>query len=412
MPYITREDGERFVIPSYRDVLTATHKGQLKRDILSLSHSYGAYVAMQAKSATQYEVAFSPDPGYLLGESIWHHFNRPPDLIYCEILPNKTEAILVIVKSGGVYLDGSFPLESIPEELIIFLTQQNNFEIYVYGDVPISETPEANKFSFEATSVKTFTRLEQPVFPTLPLFKAYQLQLVEPVLKAYGIGVFPLRPVLMLVAAVIAVYLIWSYLSSRKAAEPVQAPTQVVDVYQGYYASLMSPSPNIQILQLLDKLQLLSTMPGWSLANVSYTTGNIRGLVVPGDTIASLSEWAKQNDVKVSVDIDGVHINMTEPLQDRRKPGKIYPISQLVAALIDSVVVVYPGNHVLLSDLTQKGVYSTIKITITLEAVTPLVLSLIAEQIKHLPLVLNNITITSVSNGQLSGTIILEGLGS
>ena len=104
---------------------------------------------MQKKGTSEYEVAFSPDPGYLLGESIWHHFQRPVDMIYCEAIPNTTEAILVVVKAGSVYLDGSFPVESIPDELVVFLTQQNNFEIYIYGDVPISATPVDGKFSFE-----------------------------------------------------------------------------------------------------------------------------------------------------------------------------------------------------------------------------------------------------------------------
>src|SRR5689334_4634429 len=193
MPYITREDGERFVIPSYRDVLTANQTNQLKREIKLLSQSYGEYITLQKKSATQYEVAFSTDTGYLLGESIWHHFKKPADMIYCEAIPNTTEAILVIVKSGSVYLDGSFPLDSIPEELIIFLTQQNHFQIYTYGDVPITETPESGKFSFEASSVKSFTILDKPVFPTLNLLKIYQLRLVDQVLKAQGIGVFPTR---------------------------------------------------------------------------------------------------------------------------------------------------------------------------------------------------------------------------
>src|SRR5262245_59869678 len=187
MPYITREDGERFVIPSYRDVLTVKQKNQLKKEIVLLSQSYGEYITLQKKSPTQYEVAFSPDTGYLLGESIWQHFKKPNDLIYCEAVANTTEAILVIVKSGSVYLDGSFPVDSIPEELIIFLTQENNFEIYTYGDVPISAEAEAGKFSFEPNSVKSFTRLDKPVFPTLPLYKVYQLQLVDPVLRSQGI---------------------------------------------------------------------------------------------------------------------------------------------------------------------------------------------------------------------------------
>src|SRR5258706_12802884 len=103
MPYIARDDGERFVIPSYRDTLSAKKSNLLKKEILLLSESYGAFATVIKKNAQQYEVAFSPDTGYLLGETVWQHFKRPFDLIYCEIIPNTSEAILVIVKSGSVF---------------------------------------------------------------------------------------------------------------------------------------------------------------------------------------------------------------------------------------------------------------------------------------------------------------------
>ena len=129
MAYITRDDGVQFVIPSYRDVITMKSASGLKKEILTLSSSYGEYITLQQKSTVQYEVAFSPDTGYLLGESIWHHFSRPIDMVYCEAVPNTTEAILVIVVAGSVYLDGRFQIDSIPDELVVFLTQKNNFDV-------------------------------------------------------------------------------------------------------------------------------------------------------------------------------------------------------------------------------------------------------------------------------------------
>src|SRR5581483_6511953 len=105
-----------------------------------------------------------------------------------EAIPNTSEAILVIVKSGSVYLDGSFSIESIAEELVVFRTQQNNFEIYTYGDVPISQSSEEGKFTLDPSSVHSFQVLDKPVFPTLPLLKSCQLQLVNVALKNQGIG--------------------------------------------------------------------------------------------------------------------------------------------------------------------------------------------------------------------------------
>ena len=52
----------------------------------------------------------------------------------------------MIVKSGSVYLDGSFPIDSISEELVIFKTQQINFDIYIYCYVPINPPPQPRKF--------------------------------------------------------------------------------------------------------------------------------------------------------------------------------------------------------------------------------------------------------------------------
>jgi len=66
MPYIAREDGERFVIPSYRDVLSAKRANLLKKEILLLSENYGSFIALQRKNTQQYEVAFSPDTGLFL----------------------------------------------------------------------------------------------------------------------------------------------------------------------------------------------------------------------------------------------------------------------------------------------------------------------------------------------------------
>ena len=125
MPYIAREDGEHFVVPSYREAVVAKGASAVKRDIVSLSNNYGQYIAIQSKGPLRYEVAYSPDTGYLLGESIWYFLNRPFEMIYCEAIPDTTEVILVIVKEGSVYLDGRFPADGVQEELVSFLTQEN-----------------------------------------------------------------------------------------------------------------------------------------------------------------------------------------------------------------------------------------------------------------------------------------------
>ncbi|MBV9576284.1 MAG: hypothetical protein JO149_06640 [Gammaproteobacteria bacterium] len=414
MPYITREDGERFVIPSYRDVLTTKNKTQLKKDIFTLSHSYGEYITMQKNSATQYEMAFSSDTGYLLGESVWQHFNRPMDMVYCEAIPNTTEAILVIVKSGSVYLDGSFPLDSITEELIIFLTQQNNFEIYIYGDVPISQIPTGGKFSFDASSVKSFTVLDHPVFASLPLLKTYQLQLVEVVLKAHGIGEVPYKPIIGALVVLAVIGLGWYFMTMPKEIAPAKlnAPPEV-NPYQGFYDALQTPAPEKEINAFINKLPIFFGMPGWYPDKIFYSHGGIMAQVrSTGGSIENLHIWAKNNKATVIMQNSGFAISLMIDVENRSKPQMIYPLKKTIEAFIDKIAQITPGNNLRLKDFSMKDPFSTVDFSISFEGVTPPVIALIGDQFREMPFTLQSVSIESITNGIMSGSINLTALGS
>lgn len=413
MPYITREDGERFIIPSYRDVLSIKKTSLLKREILLLASSYGEYIALQKKSANQYEIAFSPDSGALLGETVWHYFKRPRDLIYCEAIPNTSEAILVIVKSGGVYLDGSFPIDSIPEELVIFQTQHNQFDIYIYGDVPISQIPTEGKFSFDASSIKSFSILEKPVFPTLPIVKAFQLQLVDVVLKAQGIGVFPVKQLSLIVIATGLLWMGWTYVSTHKKQIMIpQVFVSVVSPYQVYMNKLSSPNPATQIHQIVNDIALLFTIPGWYPDLFSYGSDKIVKASVKsqGARTNVLYDWAKQNNIKIELHSDGFYLTAALLVGDRLAPTTIYKLDDVVANLIDRLSYIIPGNPLTIGAYVDKGKYFEAQLTISFDTLSPTMLNAIGQQLKTLPLVLSSMNVT-VTNGNLSGSIVLIALG-
>ncbi len=412
MPYITREDGERFVIPSYRDVLIAKKQSLLRREVLLLSANYGEYMTLQRKTADHYEVAFSPDPGYLLGETVWHYFKRPDDLIYCEVIPNTSEAILVIVKSGSVYLDGSFPIDAIPDELVIFRTQQNNFEIYIYGDVPISETPEEGKFAFDAASVKSFTILDDPVFPTLPIVKAFQLQLVEVVLKSKGIGVFPTRQIILVLVLLGLIWMGWTYITSRPTAPPTLILPPPPNPYQNYINTLKSPDPSEEIRWLANTIWQLSTIPGWRPTGLEMTNNsmrvNVRSLGARTDL---LFEWAKKNNATIDVLQTGFVIVMNLNFANRPTPTSLYRVNEVIANLTDSLSYIIPGNNMAVGVVANKGKYLERPVSINLNTVNPTVLDLVSRQLKNLPLILDKVMISINGDLNLAGTISLKVLG-
>lgn len=410
MAYITREDGEHFVIPSYRDVLTARNQSQLKKDILLLSQSYGEYITLQKKGNNQYEIAFSSETGYLLGETVWHFFKRPLDMIYCEVIPNTVEALVVIVKSGSVYLDGSFPLDSIPEELVIFLTQQNQFEIYTYGDVPISQTVMEGKFTFDPSSVKSFTVLDQPAFPQLPLLKSYQLQLVNQVLRAQGIGVFPTRQVVIALALAGLLWVGYKYLTRAKPV--VRAEVAAINPYQAFNTALNSPAPDLEIKSVLHALNQLFSIQGWYPVAMTYMQGKLTVSVKSaGGDLESLFNWAKANAIKPIITTQGINLEMPVSNVNRPFPNKIYPLKDVIAKFVDDLAHIYPGNHLKLSAITNKGSYGIIAVTLNIDQnVTPAILALIANTLRDLPFNLKKMDL-EITNGTFVGTINLEALG-
>lgn len=412
MPYITREDGERFIIPSYRDVIVAKKSALLRREILSLSENYGEYIALQRKGIDQYEVAFSSEPGYLLGESVWNYFKRPNDLIYCEQIPNTSEAILVIVKHGSVYLDGPFSFDSIPDELISLRTQKLIFDIYVYGDVPISTIAEEGKFVFDSALVKSFTVLEKPIFPTLPLVKAFQLQLVDIILRGKGIGVLPIKKIVTVLVIAALLGLAWLFFTNPKQEIYIpQVMSRVTNPYQTYISSMNVPNPADQIQWLSQEIILLLTIPGWYPTTFEYSDVNFRVSVKSmGAKTNLLYDWAEKNKYRVEVATDGLYLTTRTRFPNRKPITTINPLNRVVTTLLDNLAFILPGNSLSVGPLIERYKFSERTLNISFSNITPGVLGLIGQKIENLPLVLVKVSINIV-NGSISGTIILKALG-
>jgi hypothetical protein len=310
-----------------------------------------------------------------------------------------------------VYLDGSFSLDSITEELIIFLTQQITFKVFIYGNVPISETPEVGKFNFEPTSVISFTILDKPVFSTLPLLKMYQLQLVDQVLKAHGIGVFPVRKFVIAAVIIGVLWLMWTYMTTQREVVR-KIVIQQINPYQAYNDIMMSPSPEKEITQLLNAFQVIYSMPGWSVNQIDYSHGTATAMITSnGNNISLLQNWASHNGMTVDINAKGITLLKSFTFFNRPAPEHIYPIKETLVKFIDDLALIYPGNHLSLGNIINKGAYSSINVKISIDDLSPAAIGLIGDKCKGLPIVLNSISLTVPPEGLLTGTISIDVLG-
>lgn len=400
MPILLREDGAQFVIPSYRDILSTKQRSQLKRNILSLSENYGAYICLLRKGEV-YELAFANEPGYLLGESIWHQLNRPLDMIYCEAIGND-EAIFVIVKAGSVYLDGKFNLDNITEELIILQTQPNTYDVFCFGDVPITKSNHAN-------IIKSYNELNEPIFPQLILVNAFQLLPVAIALKQAQIGTISTQKILMITTIIIIAFGI--YLTTRTSAPPV-TQSSTIDIYANYYATLATPSVEDQLQECADVLTSMSHLPGWQMNQLHYRDRLISVDVSSlGDKVSGLNHWAQANQYQLTLARNGFSLVRQLNLTSRPALKKIYYINDVVGTLIDRLQTVYPGNNYNLAEINHKIGYSSVDMSIHVEKINSLVLALIAKQFKGLPVILNAAEFTINNDQSYSGNLNIQTLG-
>ncbi len=423
MPVLIRDDGVEFVVRAYRELLAAKKSSLVKREIQLLQHNNGDYLRLFLQPDGDYEAVFSHEEGYLLGETVWHYFDRPDDLIYCEALDDDT-AILVVVRAGNVFLDAQVPVANLIDEFASLVANVNLYNIYVYGSIPLSETEEEGGFVFDQDMVASFTRLEEPLFPTLPTMEALRLLPVAEALRA-----LPSRrasPVFMLIIGMLIIGVIWGVYEVFKPSAPVQQTTvapliKPKDPYAAYRSLMEQPAPEQVLIDMVGKLKLLSTVPGWYPSNLSWGaasggnnnstgTGPVRVQMTSfGGTLAVMRDWADVNQLKFDITGEGVALYLPAKLKERSAPTAIEKTQDAVITFMSRIQHVLHGKTVQLGNKETQGSITLWPLTINLSSVSPSVIVLVAQSLRGLPAIITGYSVTSTGglySGQISITLV------
>lgn len=413
MPILKRDDGIQFAIHAYRELLAPAKSSILRSEIEMLARNHGEYVRLFKLQNGQIEAVFSRDPGFLLGEAVWQYFGKPNDLIYCEALPEGHFAIIVVVRGGYVYLDTKIPVNNIPDELASLVTGHNQYDIYVYGDVPISPTKERGKFTFDKSQVKSFTKLQDPVFKNLPVDESLQLQPLEFALRSQKIG--KRSPTLIIAIATLLLLLAgWYFFQRGKAPPPVEQPQAIkttADPFATYRETLTAPAPDKQITELATVIGILYGIPGWQATGVTFDGSNYTIQLNPmGGTVQLLNQWANTHNMSMTLTPQGVILTLPSTLNKRTAPDTIYPLQQAIYIIIDKINQVLPERSVTLASTLNLPYYKSATLNIQFNNISPEVLKLIGRQLTNLPVKISNANVT-ISQGLLSGAISVTVLG-
>lgn len=408
MPTLTREDNVQFAIHPYRELLLSTQRGSLlKAKIRQLAEHHGEYIRLIKHSNSQIEAVFSREPGFLLGESVWHHFGKPNNLIYCEALPEGKQAILVVVRSGMVYLDTKMPCDSIPEELMSLLASQNPYDIYISGDVPISEHKTAGKFHLEPKLVNSFNQLDGDLFPVLNIQEQYQLQPLDVGLRS---GEFHRNylPWILLVIAMMALAF-WQTRPDEQQKKPHTSQHRII--MNSYQLLRHSPDPRVQLNDISYLARLGSTIPGWEVKQLNsdgyHTTLEVRSMGGPYHVI---QRWSRRYHASWRMNGNQVQLGFYKQHRPRQILARLNNLDDVMVDMIDRIQHILPYNAIEVGQFNRQGKTRQVRVNILLQKLSPGILALVGQQLAGMPVKLNAIHL-ALANGLLTGAIQITIVG-
>ncbi len=407
MPSIQREhDSVIFITPDYRGKTHATKSSLIKKEILFQGEQHGKFAYIQ-KNAQHYEIVFSHEQGILLGESVWYYLGKPPNMILCEALQNGMETLLVVVKDSCIFMDSVVPNANVLGELAVCGATNISFDIFVYGKVSLTKTT-AKKIC----SIKQFSILSQSVFNNIESSASFLLLPTALAIKKQVALAFPLKKIILFSIPCLLFLTTWCFFPSEKSA-PVKQVSAPVNPYAGLIQALASPAPDQIIIELVQNLQLFSHLQGWRIDSLRYNAHEFYiSLTSTGGTFSYLEQFAAPLTIPIEVNNKGVLATLGSSTMPRQKSQNIYFLPTVINALMDRINRILPDNNAItiLNDVSYHQ-YASKDIMITVENASPMILLLIAEQLKNLPLVLTTISF-NVSNDELiSGTFLLTALG-
>lgn len=406
-----QNESTTFIAPAYRELLVMKKKSALVHEIRLLAQQQGQWVALFRRPPAKMEAVFSKESGFLLGETVWYYFGRLRDLIFCECSPEQDgQVLIVVVRSGFVYLDTRMPVSQLAEELAPLITGEHHYKIVIYGEVPISRQPEAGKFHFPPEYVSSFEILDEPLFPRLLPPAELQLQPLDVALRKERLIQ---HPSLIGFSVLFSLGLIASWTWYQRKLEHYSSPPSRVasaptDQYGLYRAALMTAPPREQLKKVVQDYNEAGAVLGWGAHRLSFDGQSLVLHFDPeGGSLQSFVEWARAHQWTVDWNPTAVTLQTPIHLPQRAAPAVIYALDQVLIRLIDQLNVVLPKHTLSLGPSQSKQGVKERALLLSVSDISPAVLDLIGGQLQNFPVELVSVDL-DLTQGLASGTIKLN----
>lgn len=417
MTKITRDDGKNFIIPDYREEVSSKKISVLKNEIAMLSKNYGEFIYIQKNPDDSFDVSFSNEPGYLLAESVAKHIKISNDFIYVERLAHSDIVLFIMMKKGKIHIDTQISIESLYDEFIVIQAEQTPFDVFLYGDLPLTNQEEEKDKIFIGNIAKSYQVLDKSVFESLARYNQFELKPINDAFLVAGIIIPTNKKTMVAIVAVIIIIILWIMWPSQKAAQvsqQIQAVT-VKSEYYDYVQTLKTPEPTRQLQGLVAFLEKLETMPaGWQAQSINLsptliqvTLGNINNMA----KLEDLHAWTSSQGIEMTISDRATLLNFTTAYPIRRDENDIYKTQETLRVIMDRLYPMLDNGTIKVSKETLIENYKEVTLTINLSNVTLNTLDLLSKQLSDLPLLFNSAYFTQSNNGLLTGSINITIVG-
>ena len=249
--------------------------------------------------------------------------------------------------------------------------------------------------------------------------------ILKPINEAFPSQALPIKAIATVVAVVALAYLGYSYYGEAKdeVVKPTPPPT---NPFLTYYQALETPAPDRLIAAYLSTLGDFYSLPGWGVKSLTFAGASVSAALDPkGAPTSLLNDWRAKNHATLNVTSQGLVLNKAissvppNRYSDNAKPTTIYSMTEVLTRILDRIQKVYPGNHMRLGTIAPISsaktdrfpavyAYSEAIITITLLKASPMLVGMIGQQLRDLPIQLQSVVLNMDKNGSYSGSIIIK----
>jgi hypothetical protein len=413
MSLLTRPDGVQFVVQPYRERIAIGKRSVMAQRIRFLADQHGPYVLLAPLIPGAIEAIFSRESGYLLGESIWTYFDKPPYLIFCERLSkDNNQVLLIIIRANEIYLDALVDNDKLRSELLPLMTMHESFRVITSGEVSLGQKEDTNHFELPKNLVTSFEIAKEPVFKSLPVYKQVRLLTLPIALKSPLLG-HRISPAILGggIAVILAViwWIYYVYPAERQAVSLPQLVAQLPDeAYASFYTAMKTPAPEQQLIELARITQSFYSLPGWQAGEIRYDDGQYRvKLIRQGGTLNWLNHWVYQHHYLLNLHAEDAEVAVPSQLTPRSTPKAMYSISEIMASLVDNLDRMFMNQNISISEPRIFGMTKLRTLTINLTDATPDTLLLIGKTVGGLPLSVTGMNV-SLRSGLLYGSVQLS----